>query len=219
MAPQSATPASGCVLEAANLITSVRRAGRAASTCLWSVRDAGSKFNGRACGAERHRATARRLWLTSRASSTSPTSEADQRVCGTLTDPDLTASTRRATSPTGRRIPDGSTGTSTARTSLMTAQCWSPCPRAAVTFDAPGDVPANRPSRLTFNMACWRIVRLTVTHENLATNSPCASPPDRRRLRQPQVAARDRPSCPIAIGDLRQAGTSQMAPTTPASGS
>ena len=45
----------------------------------------------------------------------------------------------------------------------------SPPQRLVMTFDAPGDEPAEGPSKVTFEIEPYReIVRLTVTHENLA---------------------------------------------------
>ena len=44
--------------------------------------------------------------------------------------------------------------------------------RLAMTFDAPGAVPSQGPSRVTFDIEPYHeIVRLTVTHENLADES------------------------------------------------
>jgi uncharacterized protein YndB with AHSA1/START domain len=41
--------------------------------------------------------------------------------------------------------------------------------RLTMTFDAPGEVPAGGPSKVTFDIEPYHeIVRLTVTHENLA---------------------------------------------------
>jgi uncharacterized protein YndB with AHSA1/START domain len=43
--------------------------------------------------------------------------------------------------------------------------------RLTMTFDAPGGTPAEGPSTVTFDIEPYHeIVRLTVTHENLARN-------------------------------------------------
>ena len=45
-----------------------------------------------------------------------------------------------------------------------------PC-RLAITFDAPGQAPTSGPSRVTFDITPYQeIVRLTVTHQNLAND-------------------------------------------------
>ena len=44
--------------------------------------------------------------------------------------------------------------------------------RLTMTFDAPGDIPAAGPTTVTFDIEPYHeIVRLTVTHENLADDS------------------------------------------------
>jgi uncharacterized protein YndB with AHSA1/START domain/DNA-binding transcriptional ArsR family regulator len=96
-----------------------------------------------------------------------------ERVWEALTDPDLTArywghsnvSDWRPGSSWEHRRVDGSGIADVAGAVLESA----PPRRLTMTFDAPGDVPAEGPSTVTFDIEPYHeIVRLTVTHENLA---------------------------------------------------
>jgi len=95
------------------------------------------------------------------------------RVWHALTDADLTAeywghsnvSDWQAGSPWEHRRVDGSDIADVVGTVLESR----PPTRLVMTFDAPGDEPAGGPTTVTFHIEPYRdIVRLTVTHENLA---------------------------------------------------
>jgi uncharacterized protein YndB with AHSA1/START domain/DNA-binding transcriptional ArsR family regulator len=180
MARQSATQHLE-VLEAANLITTVRR-GREKlhylnPVPLWAITERWiEKFERprlRALSAIKHRAEEGTMadwpsyvYVTYIASS-------PERVWEALTDPDLTArywghsnvSDWQAGSPWEHRRTDGTGIADVAGTVLESV----PPRRLAMTFDAPGEVPAEGPSKVTFHIEPYHeIVRLTVTHENLA---------------------------------------------------
>ena len=96
-----------------------------------------------------------------------------ERVWEALTDPDLTAqywghsnvSDWQAGSPWEHRRVDGSGIADVVGTVLESV----PPRRLTMTFDAPGDAPPEGPSKVTFDIEPYHeIVRLTVTHENLA---------------------------------------------------
>jgi uncharacterized protein YndB with AHSA1/START domain/DNA-binding transcriptional ArsR family regulator len=96
-----------------------------------------------------------------------------ERVWQALTDADLTArywghsniSDWQPGSRWEHRRVDGSGIADVIGTVLESA----PPHRLAMTFDAPGEVPAGGPSKVTFDIEPYHeIVRLTVTHENLA---------------------------------------------------
>jgi uncharacterized protein YndB with AHSA1/START domain/DNA-binding transcriptional ArsR family regulator len=96
-----------------------------------------------------------------------------ERVWQALTDADLTArywghsnvSDWRPGSPWEHRRSDGSGIADVTGTVLESV----PPRRLAMTFDAPGATPPDGPSRVTFDIEPYHeIVRLTVTHENLA---------------------------------------------------
>lgn len=96
-----------------------------------------------------------------------------ERVWRALTDPDLTAtywghsnlSDWNVDSPWEHRRVDGS-GIADVVGTVLEAD---PPQRLTLTFDAPGDPPPGGPSKVTFDIEEYReIVRLTVTHENLA---------------------------------------------------
>ena len=96
-----------------------------------------------------------------------------QRVWEALTDPELTAqywghsnvSDWRAGSAWEHRRTDGS-GVADVAGTVLDAH---PPRRLTLTFDPPGRIPASGPSRVTFEIEPYHeIVRLTVTHENLA---------------------------------------------------
>jgi uncharacterized protein YndB with AHSA1/START domain/DNA-binding transcriptional ArsR family regulator len=179
MARQSATQHLG-VLEAAGLITTVRR-GREKlhylnPVPLWEMQERWiDKFEAprlRALSAIRHRAEEDRM--ASRPSYVYVTyiESTPERVWAALTDADLTArywghsnvSDWVPGSPWEHRRTDGSGVADAAGTVLVAV----PPRRLAMTFDAPGAVPAGGPSRVTFDIEPYHeIVRLTVTHENL----------------------------------------------------
>jgi len=96
-----------------------------------------------------------------------------ERVWEALTDADVTAeywghsnvSDWQAGSPWEHRRVDGSGVADVVGTVLVS----EPPRRLTMTFDAPGDAPAGGPSTVTFDIEPYHeIVRLTVTHENLA---------------------------------------------------
>jgi uncharacterized protein YndB with AHSA1/START domain/DNA-binding transcriptional ArsR family regulator len=180
MARQSATQHLG-VLEAANLITSVRR-GREKlhylnPVPLWDIQERWiERFERprlRALSAIKRRAE--EDTVADRPSYVYVTyiESTAERVWDALTDPDLTAqywghsniSDWSAGSGWAHRRVDGSGIDDVAGTVLES----EPPRRLAMTFDAPGDTPAWGPSRVTFDIEPFHeIVRLTVTHENLA---------------------------------------------------
>lgn len=181
MARQSATQHLG-VLEAANLITTVRR-GREKlhylnPVPLWDITERWiDKFERprlRALSAIRHRAEEEGI-MADRPSYVYVTyiESSPERVWDALTDADLTAqywghsnvSDWQAGSPWEHRRVDGSGTADVIGTVLESA----PPRRLTMTFDAPGDIPAWGPSKVTFDIEPYHeIVRLTVTHENLA---------------------------------------------------
>ena len=180
MARQSATQHLG-VLEAANLITTVR-SGREKlhylnPVPLWSIQERWiDKF-------ERPRLRALRA-IKRRAEEDAVTDQPSyvyvtyiestpQRVWEALTDADLTAqywghsnvSDWQVGSAWEHRRVDGS-GIADVAGTVLEAQ---PPRRLTMTFDSAGDAPAQGPSRVTFDIEPYHeIVRLTVTHENLA---------------------------------------------------
>jgi len=96
-----------------------------------------------------------------------------ERVWEALTEPELTAQYRghsnvsdwQAGSRWEHRRTDGSGIADVAGTVLESV----PPRRIAMTFDAPGEDPSGSPSKVTFEIEPYHeIVRLTVTHENLA---------------------------------------------------
>jgi uncharacterized protein YndB with AHSA1/START domain/DNA-binding transcriptional ArsR family regulator len=180
MARQSATQHLG-VLEAANLVTIVRR-GREKlhylnPVPLWAIQERWiAKFEQprlRTLSAVKRRAeedtmTGRPSYVYVTYIESSP-----ERVWEALTDPDLTAhywghsnvSDWRPGSSWEHRRVDGSGIADVAGTVLES----EPPRRLTMTFDAPGEVPAAGPATVTFDIESYHeIVRLTVTHENLA---------------------------------------------------
>ena len=180
MARQSATQHLD-VLEAANLVSTVRR-GREKIYYLnpvpiWAIQERWiEKF-------ERHRLNALstiKQRAEERIMSSQPTyvyvtyiEASAERVWNALTDPDLTAaywghsnvSDWNVDSPWEHRRVDGSDIADVIGTVIEA----DPPKRLALTFDAPGDSPPGGPSKVTFDIDEYRdIVRLTVTHENLA---------------------------------------------------
>jgi uncharacterized protein YndB with AHSA1/START domain/DNA-binding transcriptional ArsR family regulator len=180
MARQSATQHLG-VLEAANLITTVRR-GREKlhylnPVPLWAIQERWiEKFERprlRAMSAIKQRAE--ESTMADRPSYVYVTyiESSPERVWEALTDPGLTAeywghsnvSDWRPGSSWEHRRSDGSGIADVIGTVLESV----PPRRLAMTFDAPGETPAGGPSRVSFEIEPFHeIVRLTVTHENLA---------------------------------------------------
>jgi uncharacterized protein YndB with AHSA1/START domain/DNA-binding transcriptional ArsR family regulator len=180
MARQSATQHLG-VLEAANLITTVRQ-GREKlhylnPVPLWDITERWiERFERprlRALSAIRHRAE--EDVMADRPSYVYVTyiESSPERVWEALTDPDLTAqywghsnfSDWRPGSAWEHRRIDGS-----AIADVVGRVLESVPPRhLTVTFDVPGAAPSGNPSKVTFEIEPYHeIVRLTVTHEDLA---------------------------------------------------
>ncbi len=180
MARQSATQHLD-VLEAANLVTTVRR-GREKlyylnPVPLWDIQERWiERF-------ERHRLQtlntikqrAEEENMSNRPSYVYVTyiEASAERVWNALTDPELTAaywghsnvSDWNVDSPWQHRRVDGSDIADVIGTVIEA----DPPQRLTLTFDAPGDPAPGGPSKVTFDIQEYReIVRLTVTHENLA---------------------------------------------------
>jgi uncharacterized protein YndB with AHSA1/START domain/DNA-binding transcriptional ArsR family regulator len=180
MARQSATQHLG-VLEAANLISTVR-AGREKlhylnPVPLWSISERWiEKFERprmRALSAIKHQAEEGTMAGRPEYVYVTYIESSPERVWEALTDPDLTAqywghsnvSDWAPGSPWHHRRVDGSGIADVAGTVLESV----PPRRLTMTFDAPGSLPPKGPSRVTFDIEPYHeIVRLTVTHENLA---------------------------------------------------
>jgi uncharacterized protein YndB with AHSA1/START domain/DNA-binding transcriptional ArsR family regulator len=180
MARQSATQHLG-VLEAANLITTVRR-GREKlhylnPVPLWAIQERWiARFERprlRALSAVKRRAEEDTMAERPSYVYVTYIESSPERVWEALTDPDLTAqywghsnvSDWQAGSAWEHRRVDGSGVADVAGTVLESA----PPHRLSMTFDAPGGDPPEGPSRVTFDIEPYHeIVRLTVTHENLA---------------------------------------------------
>jgi len=183
MARQSATQHLG-LLEAANLVTTVRR-GREKlhylnPVPLWDIAERWiEKFERprlRALSAIRHRAEEDIMAERPEYVYVTYIESTPERVWNALTDADLTAeywghsnvSDWQPGSPWEHRRVDGSGIADVAGTVLESM----PPRRLAMTFDAPGAAPPQGPSRVTFDIEPYHeIVRLTVTHENLADES------------------------------------------------
>ena len=183
MARQSATQHLG-LLEAANLITTIRR-GREKlhylnPVPLWDIAERWiGKFERprlRALSAIRRRAEEETMADRPSYVYVTYIESTPERVWEALTDADLTArywghsnfSNWQAGSPWEHRRVDGSGIADVAGTVLESV----PPRRLAVTFDAPGAAPPQGPSRVTFDIEPYHeIVRLTVTHMNLADES------------------------------------------------
>ncbi len=179
MARQSATQHLG-VLEAANLITTVRR-GREKlhylnPVPLWAIQERWiEKFERprlRALSVIRQRAEEGTVPGQPTFVYVTYIESSPERVWQALTDPDLTAaywghsnvSDWQAGSPWEHRRVDGSGIADVAGTVLAS----EPPGRLVLTFDAPGGTPPDGPSKVTFDIERYHeIVRLTVTHENL----------------------------------------------------
>jgi uncharacterized protein YndB with AHSA1/START domain/DNA-binding transcriptional ArsR family regulator len=180
MARQSATQHLG-VLEAANLITTVRR-GREKlhylnPVPLWAIQERWiAKFEQprlSALSAVKRRAEEDKMADRPSYVYVTYIESSPERVWEALTDPDLTAqywghsnvSDWRPGSSWEHRRVDGSGVADVVGTVLESA----PPRRLTMTFDAPGDAPPEGPSTVTFDIEPYHeIVRLTVTHENLA---------------------------------------------------
>ncbi len=180
MARQSATQHLG-VLEAANLISIVRR-GRERlhylnPVPLWTIQerwiDKFERSRLRALSTVKQRAE--EGMMADRPSYVYVTyiESSPERVWDALTDPQLTAgywghgnvSDWQVGSRWEHRRVDGSGIADVIGTVLESV----PPRRLSMTFDAPGDTPVNGPSRVTFDIEPYHeIVRLTVTHQNLA---------------------------------------------------
>ena len=187
MARQSATQHLG-VLEAANLITSVRR-GREKlhylnPVPLWEIQERWiEKFERprlRALSTIKRRAEENAM--TGRPSYVYVTyiESSPERVWEALTDPGLTGqywghsnvSDWEPGSAWEHRRVDGSGIADVVGVVLESV----PPRRLAMTFDAPGATPPDGPSRVTFEIEPYHeIVRLTVTHENLADDAALAA--------------------------------------------
>ena len=187
MARQSATQHLG-VLEAANLITTVRR-GREKlhylnPVPLWAIQERWiERFEHprmRALSAIKRRAE--EDTMTDRPSYVYVTyvASSPERVWEALTDPELTAeywghsnvSDWQVGSRWEHRRVDGSDIADVIGTVLDS----EPPRRLTLTFDTPGDAPPEGPSRVTFDIEPYHeIVRLTVTHENLASSDALES--------------------------------------------
>jgi uncharacterized protein YndB with AHSA1/START domain/DNA-binding transcriptional ArsR family regulator len=180
MARQSATQHLG-VLEAANLITTVRR-GREKlhylnPVPLWAIQERWiARFERprlRALSAVKQRAEEDTMAERPSYVYVTYIESSPERVWEALTDPDLTAqywghsnvSDWQAGSRWEHRRVDGSGIADVVGTVLESV----PPRRLSMTFDAPGDERPEGPSRVTFDIEPYHeIVRLTVTHENLA---------------------------------------------------
>jgi uncharacterized protein YndB with AHSA1/START domain/DNA-binding transcriptional ArsR family regulator len=184
MARQSATQHLG-LLEAANLITTVRR-GREKlhylnPVPLWTIQerwiDRFERPRLRALRAVKRRAEEDAVSDRPNYVYVTYIESTPERVWDALTDADLTAeywghsnvSDWQVGSAWEHRRVDGS-GVADVTGTVLEAQ---PPRRLTMTFDAPddapGDAPAQGPSRVTFDIEPYHeIVRLTVTHENLA---------------------------------------------------
>ena len=187
MARQSATQHLG-VLEAANLVSTVRR-GREKRhylnpVPLWDIerrwierfeRSRLSALSGIRHQAEHQTEHEEDIVPEERPSYVYVTyiESSPERVWQALTEPDLTArywghsnvSDWQPGSAWEHRRVDGSGIADVVGTVIEAV----PPQRLVVTFDAPGEPPAGGPSRVTFEIEPYHeIVRLTVTHENLA---------------------------------------------------
>ena len=180
MARQSATQHLG-VLAAANLITTIRR-GREKlhylnPVPLWSIQERWiGKFERprlRALSAVRQRAEEGSMADRPSYVYVTYIESSPERVWEALTDQELTAqcwghsnvSDWQAGSTWEHRRTDGSGIADVTGTVLESA----PPRRLVMTFDAPGAIPPESPSKVTFDIEPYHeIVRLTVTQENLA---------------------------------------------------
>jgi uncharacterized protein YndB with AHSA1/START domain/DNA-binding transcriptional ArsR family regulator len=179
MARQSATQHLG-VLEAANLITTVRQ-GREKlhylnPVPLWAIQERWiARFERsrlRALSAIKHRAE--EGTMASRPSYVYVTyiEATPQRVWEALTDPEMSAAywghSNLSDWQPGSRWEHQRVDGSGIADVIGTVLEASPPRRLTVTFDAPGEAPPQGPAKVTFDIEPYHeIVRLTVTHENL----------------------------------------------------
>jgi len=182
MARQSATQHLG-VLEAANLVTTVRR-GREKlhylnPVPLWDMQERWiqrfERSRLRALSAIKHQAEEGAVADRPEFVYVTYIESSPERVWEALTDRDLTArywghsnvSDWHEGSAWEHQRVDGSGIADVVGTVLESA----PPRRLVMTFDAPGDVTPQGPSRVTFDIEPYHeIVKLTVTHENLASD-------------------------------------------------
>lgn len=180
MARQSATQHLE-ILEAANLVTTVRR-GREKlhylnPVPLWDMQerwiDRFERPRLRKLSAVRRRAEEDTMGNRPSYVYVTYIEASPERVWDALTDPDLSArywghsnvSDWQVGSPWEHRRVDGSGIADVAGAVLESSRPH----RLVLTFDAPGATPPDGPSRVTFDVEPYHeIVRLTVTHENLA---------------------------------------------------
>jgi len=180
MARQSATQHLG-VLESANLISTVRRGREKLHYLnlvpLWNITERWiDKFEGprlRALSAVKQQAEEDTMASRPNYVYVTYIESSPERVWQALTDADLTGqywghsniSDWQVGSRWEHRRVDDSGIADVVGTVLESV----PPRRLAMTFDAPGEAPAGGPSRVTFDIEPFHeIVRLTVTHENLA---------------------------------------------------
>jgi uncharacterized protein YndB with AHSA1/START domain len=187
MARQSATQHLG-VLEAANLITTVRR-GREKlhylnPVPLWAIQERWierfERSRLRALSAIKQRAEEAAMADRPRYVYVTYIESTPERVWQALTDADLTAQYWGHSNVSDWQIgsawehlrTDGSGIADVAGTVLESV----PPRRLAMTFDAPGATPPQGPSKVTFDIEPYHeIVRLTVTHEYLADDEALAA--------------------------------------------
>jgi uncharacterized protein YndB with AHSA1/START domain len=180
MARQSATQHLA-VLEAANLITTARRGRQKLHYLnpvpLWTIQERWierfERSRLRALSTVKQRAEEAPMADRPRYVYVTYIESSPERVWQALTDPDLTAEYWGHSNVSGWQPgdtwehlrTDGSGIADVAGTVLESV----PPHRLAMTFDAPGDTPPDGPTRVTFDIEPYHeIVRLTVTHENLA---------------------------------------------------
>jgi uncharacterized protein YndB with AHSA1/START domain/DNA-binding transcriptional ArsR family regulator len=198
MARQSATQHLG-VLEAANLISTVRRGReklhylnpvplwdierrwigkfeRPRLAALSAIKDSASKDSASKDSATKNQAEQKEITMTGDRPGyvyVTYIESSPERVWQALTDADLTAqfwghsnvSDWQPGSSWEHVRVDGSGIADVAGTVIES----EPPRRLVLTFDAPGEPPAGGPSRVTFDIEPYHeIIRLTVTHENLA---------------------------------------------------
>jgi uncharacterized protein YndB with AHSA1/START domain/DNA-binding transcriptional ArsR family regulator len=187
MARQSATQHLD-VLVAANLVTTIRR-GRERlhylnPVPLWDIQERWiEKFERprmRALSTIKHRAEESPMADRPSYIYVTYIESSAERVWQALTDPEMTAAYWGHSNISGwaagsrwehRRV-DGS-GIADVIGTVLEA---TPPQRLTMTFDAPGDTPPGGPSKVTFDIEPFHeIVRLTVTHENLADGEALAA--------------------------------------------
>jgi uncharacterized protein YndB with AHSA1/START domain/DNA-binding transcriptional ArsR family regulator len=183
MARQSATQHLG-VLESANLVTTVRKGRQKLHYLnpvpLWEIQERWinrfERLRLDALNAIKQRAEEDRMSDRPDYVYVTYIHATPERVWTALTDAELTArywghsniSDWQVGSPWEHRRVDGS-GIADVTGTVLESE---PPERLVITFDAPGDTPPDGPSRVTFGIEPYHeIVRLTVTHENLADDN------------------------------------------------